>query len=253
MDKLIVLCDMFGVTMDDLVRGNVMDANEQISTARKEEYILHNKVFAAKITSGVACILIGVASMLLLYGVTGSNVSVISLFVFLSIGAGLCISAGLSHESFERMYSDFSFDFSGGDISANDRRFRRNIIIGVSAIFIDVALLVASFVIFPETGKRESMLIVSGFMAVLAIAVALLTWSGIIKNMYDLGKYDKSKNGGVDAAANEKSDRICGAVMMSATAVYMILGFVFQLWHPGWVVFPVGGIICGIVSTLMND
>ena len=31
---------------------------------------------------------------------------------------------------------------------------------------------------------------------------------------------------------------------MFATALFLVLGFVGGWWHPAWVVFPVGGIIC---------
>ena len=45
---------------------------------------------------------------------------------------------------------------------------------------------------------------------------------------------------------------INGIIMSSATAIYLLLGFVWNLWHPGWVVFPVGGIVCGIISAIFN-
>ena len=40
--------------------------------------------------------------------------------------------------------------------------------------------------------------------------------------------------------------------MMFGAALFLVLGFVGGWWHPGWVVFPVGGIICGIVSAIIN-
>ena len=42
-------------------------------------------------------------------------------------------------------------------------------------------------------------------------------------------------------------------VMLSATAIFLLLGFVWELWHPGWVIFPVGGIVCGIITTIFNS
>ena len=42
-------------------------------------------------------------------------------------------------------------------------------------------------------------------------------------------------------------------IMFSATAIYLLLGFVWELWHPGWVVFPMGGILCGIISAIFNS
>ena len=41
--------------------------------------------------------------------------------------------------------------------------------------------------------------------------------------------------------------------MISILAVYFVLGFVFDLWHPGWVVFPAGGIICAIINTVIGN
>ena len=47
-------------------------------------------------------------------------------------------------------------------------------------------------------------------------------------------------------------EMIRSIIMLSATAIYLLLGFVWELWHPGWVIFPVGGILCGIVSVIFN-
>lgn len=46
---------------------------------------------------------------------------------------------------------------------------------------------------------------------------------------------------------------MAGAIMLTATAVYLVLGFTQNLWHPGWVVFPIGGILCGIVESLKKS
>ena len=46
--------------------------------------------------------------------------------------------------------------------------------------------------------------------------------------------------------------RFDGVVMLIATAIFLALGFLFKLWHPGWVVFPIGGIICAIYTRLQR-
>lgn len=33
---------------------------------------------------------------------------------------------------------------------------------------------------------------------------------------------------------------------------FLSLGFIFNLWKICWVVFPIGGILCGIVSTILE-
>lgn len=41
-------------------------------------------------------------------------------------------------------------------------------------------------------------------------------------------------------------------IMLAATAIFLVLGFLKGLWHPGWIVFPVGGIVCGAVNVVLN-
>lgn len=45
--------------------------------------------------------------------------------------------------------------------------------------------------------------------------------------------------------------RICGSIMMAAAIVFLLGGFLANAWNVSWVAFPVGGILCGIVSTLL--
>lgn len=55
---------------------------------------------------------------------------------------------------------------------------------------------------------------------------------------------------------SKKGDRIssaiCGSIMLTATALYLVFGFLKNWWHPGWIVFVVGGILCGIVSLIVE-
>ena len=46
--------------------------------------------------------------------------------------------------------------------------------------------------------------------------------------------------------------RISSILMLSAAAVYLLLGFVWELWHPGWVIFPVSAIASGIISLILE-
>jgi len=43
---------------------------------------------------------------------------------------------------------------------------------------------------------------------------------------------------------------VCGLLMLLITAAYFYTGFVYGWWHPGWIMFPIGGILCGIISII---
>ena len=40
--------------------------------------------------------------------------------------------------------------------------------------------------------------------------------------------------------------------MIVATAVFMVLGLVWDLWKICWIVYPIAGFGCGIVSMLFS-
>lgn len=46
---------------------------------------------------------------------------------------------------------------------------------------------------------------------------------------------------------------LLAVVLLVVAAIFLLLGFLWNKWHPGWVVFPVGGILCGIVSSLQRE
>ncbi len=47
--------------------------------------------------------------------------------------------------------------------------------------------------------------------------------------------------------ADKLSGSICSLIMIAATAAFFLGGVLANLWHPMWVVFPVGGVCCAIV------
>ena len=66
-------------------------------------------------------------------------------------------------------------------------------------------------------------------------------------------KYNERTRATLNPTKYEKiRDAICGAIMMLATALFFVLGFVFDYWSVCWVTFLVGGIMCGIVSVIFK-
>lgn len=97
------------------------------------------------------------------------------------------------------------------------------------------------------------------FFIMIAIGVGIFVFFGMQKNHLDeqMEAYTRSSatfvNSPKNSPQNDLVGRLIGAIMLTATAVYLILGFLSQLWHPGWVVFPIGGILCGILSVILGD
>jgi hypothetical protein len=47
-------------------------------------------------------------------------------------------------------------------------------------------------------------------------------------------------------------DKYCAVIMISATIIFFLLNFILNLWTISWVVFPIGGMLCGIVSIILS-
>ena len=41
-----------------------------------------------------------------------------------------------------------------------------------------------------------------------------------------------------------------GAIMLAATGIFLLAGFLFSAWAVAWVIFPLSGILCGIAECL---
>lgn len=87
------------------------------------------------------------------------------------------------------------------------------------------------------------------FMLIVSIGVFLFIFAGINKEKYD--EFIQPKNTGYKQADGDHP--INGIIMMSATIIYLTIGFLFHAWHPGWIVFVIGGLLCGIVELVLGN
>ena len=275
-DKLIALCDKFGVSMDKLVRGNCCDDAETPPTEEGDsdrdssesvytnarEYKKKIRSFALFISLGVFFVLFGVSVCVMFGGVsalfesqTSEIIAIVGgavLLVFIAAAVFLFVFAGINDENFRRTHPHIGDLFTKEERERFDKTFSIAMPCLVSGILLDVVALIV-FCLLAErfAGERvETVMcfIVAAFLLVLGAIVGGLCYMGINR---DKRKLAGSKGEGVlTGKAKKLCDGICGVVMLTATAVYLLIGFVWNLWHPGWIVFPVGGILCAIISTI---
>lgn len=137
--------------------------------------------------------------------------------------------------------------------------FRGRFAIAITAGVVCCILAIVMQQIF-EAIFGEGFLATTIFFLLVAAGVSLFVYFGMQKSYWEeqLQQYQPSAPVYHHRHASRGQDdtlagRLSGAIMLIATAVFLLLGFLFGLWHPGWVVFPVAGILCGVVSTLLGD
>ena len=249
MDTLIRICDLYHTDLDTLLRGSVEAAAVE-DTAGYDAFMNRH---ALRITLAIGGILIGVALMILLIGLGVHEVLSVALFLLLlTVSVVVLVAGGIEEDHFRKRHPTVS-DFYTED--AKEQFHRRSVWYiagGVGAILLGVVLLMLFFTVFPEQEPYES-IASSAFLLIVAGAVMSFVYAGMQDEKYKVWKYNRDNN--PTPEAKQKLNTIgaaCGVIMLLSTAVYVALGFTRNAWGTAWWVFPVGGILCGVVSIALN-
>ena len=265
-DKLIALSDLFQVSLDELVRGKFETENTETEVIKDDiGYATHMDAFSIKIAVGVLLILIGVAVCVALSGyseIKGEIVTIVGVVILLLLIAAavfLFIVAGIAHSKFISEHPEVGNVIPQEKVSAFNKKFPVAMATLVSGIIVAVVFLIVLTALL-DNGTISSTdtnaaicYVVSAFLFILGVIVCGLVYFGIQHTKYNISEYNKEAKEEVNPSARSRLESaISSAVMLSATAIFLFIGFIWDLWHPAWVVFPIGGIICGIASVILN-
>lgn len=274
-EKLLALCDLFAVSLDDLMRRDLTQADEaaeeQAPSAQADEaegraYIAHMNKFARGMAFGVALILFGVAVCMVISGYAQSGphgnlfavLGGVAVLLFVAAAVFLFVYHGMAHDRFQKEHPAIDNPFSEEESKAFSKKFSVAMACLVSGILLAVAALIIFATLLEEgiiaegTYRKDvvSCYIVAGFLAVLSCLVGGLVYFGIQFAKYDIASYNKQIEHERGRGSSRFTGAINGTIMLTATAIFLVIGFVWNLWHPGWLVYPVGGILCAIVNTI---
>lgn len=89
-----------------------------------------------------------------------------------------------------------------------------------------------------------------------AVAIVIFVYYGITAGRYEsmaknTAPEDEQKKKEKQHAKKITKDNASSIIMLSATGIFLVVGFLFNAWHPAWILFPVGGILCGIVDEII--
>ncbi len=245
-EKLIHICDIFDCSMDELVRGKISaDANEE-----KKKYDSLMDKFSKGIAFAIMLILIGCTLMLTAMGFNeNGGIGVVILLVFIVFAVPIFILRGMEKENFKNKYPKLSNFYTEEEIERYNYKFSKMIALSVGIILVGVVVFI-SF-IYLNIFDEDSTFPVSILMCFISIAVPIIVYSGINKDRYDIEKYNNESS----SKLNENSDKIgkiSGVIMLCATIIYLFISFVFNLWYISWIIYPICGMLCGIISIILK-
>ncbi|MCM1173478.1 MAG: helix-turn-helix domain-containing protein [Blautia sp.] len=255
MEKLIQLCQMFHLSMDDLIQKDV----SSLYVEDKSHYDQHMNLFSKMISSGVGLILLGVSLMLLLQGIGFSEeLSSILFFVLLVIAVAIFIVMGIRHDAFQQKNPYIENFYAEEEIDGFNKKFSIMIVSGVSLILIGIIFMIGAESLmtglFADAAFDADSLAASLLLFFITAAVTILVYAGIQKEKYNLKQYNLLHDKESEEYKKDKlKGTVCGCLMMTATIIYLISAFINDSWGmPYVVVFPVFGIGCGIASTIIE-
>ena len=265
MDAILRLCDLFGVDMDTLLRGDVSRRfMEDIAG-----YDKHMNAFSRAIAGGVGLILLGVTVMMfLLIGAQGHEDAVVLpligttiLLVCIAVAVAIFIVSGMGHDRFRKKHPTIQPFYSEEQIDAFERRFSLLIALPVVLILIGIVIQVA-IVLVPELSNvgaedQWALLGTSILMFCITVAVTVLVWAGIQKSKYNIEEYNRQTRQELDPTPEQKRlNQLVGAVwgagMILATALHLLLGFTMDMWDSAAPIYPVAALLCVAITIFLK-
>lgn len=265
MDKLMMICELFGCTLDDLVMGDVRNpANPTVTSHNASElveaiderqvekgglpmaasaepvqdmtgYDDHVRRFALMIAFGVAAIIVGVGLSNLfddnhsIIGPSPWNEVLAVLFVFVGtvIGLILLIPGGMRHGDFNRRHPFIEDFYTDADRTYATRRTAVGVVVGIAVIIIGILILIyAEEVLGVDGGWPVCLMLMT-----VAIGVWLFVYVGIRHELMNIDERNASlekerkERAGERDRYGELTGAVCGIIMIIATIIALLLLF----------------------------
>jgi len=260
-DKLMQLADLFHCSLDDLMRKDV--SSQYVED--KNHYNQFMDQFSKRVTLGVGLILSGLTIMLFLTAVNPQKqdvdveaLSTIVFFLFLIVAVAIFIVSGLQKSQYEKKHPYIENFYTEAEKEAFHKKFTVYITSGVVLIIFGLILMIGCETVISYDHMLYNVVDFetftnSIFLFFVTIAVTLLVYAGTQESKYNIDHYNLIHDHNSQTYKNDKkTGLVCGCLMMTATMIFLALGFIWNLWRFSWIVYPIFGIACGIASVIIN-
>ena len=228
-----------------------------------ERYLQVSRENGRQVALGVAIILMGVAILIFLNALASRGflaekiaqaTGVGGLLLMIALAVYIFIMAGMKGEKYEKLETMLvKIDPYLHDRIAQMKEdyrpaFARSIAGGVALILLSVVGLV-TVAILEFGGEFAVMLMVVGLLVAIALAVGLFISAGTKMEAYDKllneGDYTRKQKAG-----NSFAEKISGPYWMLVVTIYLTWSFIKAAWGISWIVFPIAGVLFGLISVL---
>lgn len=257
MEKLLQICSMFHCNMDTLMQGDVSRAFAKDTCG----YDKFKNTFSRMIAAGTGVLLIGISLMMLLCGIgIDEGIATAVFFALLIVSVLIFVVTGMQGDQFNKKYPMIEDFYTEEEKDRAYRRFTAGIASGVGLILIGLLFVIVADYRLEKLDlmnkaqiEKWEYIIYGIFMLIVAAAASLLTYTGLQKSKYDIEGYNKENNPSPERKKrNELIGKLCGCIMLVATIVFFLIGFINRAWEFSWIAFVVGGILCAVAAIALG-
>ncbi len=285
LDKIILLSEIFGVSLDDLIKEDTEevlsfsdteniknDASTRFVSMDEASSFLQMKAKTAKpLSLAIAMLVICPVPLILLGGLSeyhliswsdnmAGGIGVVILLFLVLINVAIIIYIGMLLKKYEYLETeDLTLPYGITETVeqkkiAFDNTHRICTVAGVSlCIFSPIPLLTAAAFSSPDIIYTFC---VGILLLLVACAVYLFVWSGTIHGSYNMllqtDDYTKKKK-----AENKRNSSIGAIYWCLITAIYLGVSLFTNAWHRTWIIWACAGVLwaalCGILNLLQKN
>ncbi len=252
MEKLLQLCDLFGTDLDTLTRGNAEQHLQEDTMGYDKEM----NSFTRAICVGTALVLLGVVLTTLLTAVGINELFAgMALMTLILFAAVLFIVSGIRHGDYVKKHPQIVPFYTQQQVDAFGRKFPFFIAVPTALILLGIVWMMGLEAVpaWQAMGKEKAELLsLALFLLTVTVAAPLYIYGGMQQYKYHIEEYNASNARTPENLRKEKWTGVaCGSIMMLATIVYLVTGLGQGTWKENWIVFAVGGMLCGIASMVI--
>lgn len=252
-EKIISICEIFDCSMDELVKGKI---TEDVKKEKNEYDSVMSKI--AKTTSfAIGLILLGVSFMLTILGFAPNEqaedqyalIGVVMILIAVVFAVPIFIMDNMKLENFKKKNKTVANIYTEEELDSEKMKAAKITAIGIAIILMGTVVMMTlrGLNVFGE----NSVFPVAALMYFVTVGASLVVYGGKTKEKYEIEEYNKA-NSDEYKDVEKKIGSICGVIMIIATIIFLIWGFIFNSWNINWCVYPVGGMLCGIVAIILK-
>ena len=272
LDKILQLCDIFGVTSDYLLKDSVEDDAPATPCARiisqqfAQDFIEKRKKSAITIAVGVLlCILSPICLLILTVGgdtgalpfsaEAGAGIGISTLLLLVIFAVALFVTTGLQTKQFEFLNTQpikLDRDALNFVNEVKQQYNQKYIIYNVFGVCLCIASAIPLIATACITENDWYVIFALAVLLILvAIGVMLLIIAGVNNSAVNMllqeGEYTAENK-----QKNERNEKIAAVYFPFAAAIYLAYSFITNDWAKSWIIWPIAGVLFVVITEVVS-